>query len=52
MIINREITEKLETWKNGKDRSPLIIQGARQIGALWNGLSHIRVRDTPTATQA
>lgn len=35
MIINREITEKLETWKNGNDRSPLIIQGARQIGKSW-----------------
>jgi len=35
MIITREITEKLEAWKNGNDRSPLIIQGARQIGKSW-----------------
>jgi len=35
MIIKREIISKLETWKNEKDRSPLILQGARQIGKTW-----------------
>ena len=35
MIITREIITKLQEWKNGKDRSPLIVQGARQIGKSW-----------------
>lgn len=35
MIITREIISKLEAWKNEADRSPLIIQGARQIGKSW-----------------
>lgn len=35
MIITREIITKLGNWKNRKDRSPLIIQGARQIGKSW-----------------
>lgn len=35
MIITREIISKLETWKDEADRSPLIIQGARQIGKSW-----------------
>ena len=35
MIITREIITKLENWKNRKDRSPLIVQGARQIGKSW-----------------
>ena len=35
MIITREIISKLENWKNRKDRSPLIVQGARQIGKSW-----------------
>ena len=35
MIITREIITKLEDWKNRKDRSPLIVQGARQIGKSW-----------------
>lgn len=35
MIITREIITKLEEWKGRKDRSPLIVQGARQIGKSW-----------------
>ena len=35
MIIEREILSKLEQWKGSSDRSPLIIQGARQIGKSW-----------------
>lgn len=35
MEIYREITEKLEQWKNSDNRRPLIIQGARQIGKTW-----------------
>lgn len=35
MIVKREILTKLEAWKNEPDRSPLIIQGARQIGKSW-----------------
>ncbi len=35
MIITREIISKLENWKNESDRSPLIVQGARQIGKSW-----------------
>lgn len=35
MIIEREILRKLDEWKDGDDRKPLIIQGARQIGKSW-----------------
>lgn len=35
MIIEREIIAKLDAWKADADRSPLIIQGARQIGKSW-----------------
>lgn len=35
MVITREIISKLEVWKNDADRSPLIVQGARQIGKSW-----------------
>ena len=35
MIIAREIIGELELWRNAEDRSPLIIQGARQIGKSW-----------------
>lgn len=35
MIITREIVDKLAEWKSAEDRSPLIIQGARQIGKSW-----------------
>ncbi len=46
MIIEREIISKLEAWKNGIERSPLILQGARQIGKSWTitefGRTHYR----------
>jgi len=32
MEIHREIIHKLQQWKERKDRKPLILQGARQIG--------------------
>lgn len=35
MIITREIITKLEVWKDEAERSPLIVQGARQIGKSW-----------------
>lgn len=35
MIIEREILHSLERWKDTADRSPLIVQGARQIGKSW-----------------
>ena len=35
MVITREIIGRLEAWKGAEDRSPLIIQGARQIGKSW-----------------
>ena len=35
MIITREFITKLEVWKTETDRSPLIVQGARQIGKSW-----------------
>lgn len=35
MVITREIIGRLEAWKSEKDRSPLIVQGARQIGKSW-----------------
>lgn len=35
MIITREIIGKFEAWKNEEARSPLLIQGARQIGKSW-----------------
>lgn len=27
--------EDLKQWKNSKDRKPLIIRGARQVGKTW-----------------
>lgn len=35
MIITREVISKLEDWKNEPNRSPLVVQGARQIGKSW-----------------
>jgi len=32
MGFNRQIFSKLEDWKKNKDRKPLIIRGARQVG--------------------
>lgn len=35
MVIERDILQSLEKWKNSSSRNPLIIQGARQIGKSW-----------------
>ena len=35
MLITREIIGRLKAWKEESDRSPLVIQGARQIGKSW-----------------
>ena len=31
----RNKIEELIRWKNSKDRKPLIIRGARQVGKTW-----------------
>jgi predicted AAA+ superfamily ATPase len=33
--MNRFAIEKLEKWKKSKDRKPLVMYGARQIGKTW-----------------
>ena len=33
--MQRFITEKLSDWKNSKDRKPLILRGARQVGKTY-----------------
>ena len=33
--MERQIIDKLANWKQKKDRKPLIIQGARQVGKTW-----------------
>ncbi len=33
--MKRFITEKLLDWKNSKDRKPLILKGARQVGKTY-----------------
>lgn len=33
--MKREIYKQLLTWKAQKDRKPLVIKGARQIGKTW-----------------
>ncbi|MCD8023557.1 MAG: ATP-binding protein [Lachnospiraceae bacterium] len=33
--MERLIMERLEKWKNKKNRKPLIIRGARQVGKTW-----------------
>lgn len=35
MVIKRDILQSFAKWKNEKDRRPLIVQGARQIGKSW-----------------
>jgi predicted AAA+ superfamily ATPase len=35
MIIEREILKQLVEWKAKKNRKPLILRGARQIGKTW-----------------
>ncbi|MBW6484483.1 MAG: ATP-binding protein [Vicingaceae bacterium] len=33
--MKRKLMEDLKQWKNSKNRKPLIIQGARQVGKTW-----------------
>ena len=33
--MERDVFEKLRQWKNSKNRKPLLLQGARQIGKTW-----------------
>src|SRR5437762_4411805 len=33
--INRQATAYLKDWLNSKDRKPLVIRGARQVGKTW-----------------
>lgn len=35
MVIKREIERYFEEWKRSRNRKPLLIQGARQIGKTW-----------------
>ncbi len=35
MEIKREISNNLQQWKNKKNRKPLLLKGARQIGKTW-----------------
>ena len=35
MIIDRDVLHSFTKWKEGKNRCPLIVQGARQIGKSW-----------------
>ena len=35
MVIKRELTTKLIEWREAKNRKPLILQGARQVGKTW-----------------
>lgn len=35
MVIERDILQSFAKWKEEKDRRPLIVQGARQIGKSW-----------------
>ena len=34
-ILYRKLIEQLKKWKNKKDRLPLILKGARQVGKTW-----------------
>jgi predicted AAA+ superfamily ATPase len=33
--MNRSLIDEMIVWKNSKNRKPLIIQGARQVGKTW-----------------
>jgi len=33
--MERLLLEQLQKWKNKKNRKPLIIGGARQVGKTW-----------------
>ena len=36
MEIKRDIQSKLLKWLNAKNRKPLVLQGARQVGKTWS----------------
>ena len=35
IIMYRTVIEKLKEWKEKKDRLPIILLGARQVGKTW-----------------
>ena len=35
MVIKRDVLSKLIKWRDSKNRKPLILQGARQVGKTW-----------------
>lgn len=35
MKIQRDILDRLKLWKNSKERKPILLKGARQIGKTW-----------------
>ena len=35
MNIDRDLYQELIAWKNKKNRKPLLLQGARQVGKTW-----------------
>lgn len=37
--MKRKIVKRLESWKKSKDRKPLILHGARQVGKTYTALS-------------
>lgn len=47
--MKRKITEKLAAWKNKKDRMPLILDGARQVGKTYSALEFGRSSYADTA---
>ena len=34
-IMERLVLQRLKEWKERKDRKPLIVNGARQVGKTW-----------------
>ena len=35
IIMYRNLIENLKEWKDKKERPPLILKGARQVGKTW-----------------
>ena len=35
MKIQRDIIDRLKLWKDSKERKPILLKGARQIGKTW-----------------
>lgn len=33
--MKRHLVHQLQAWKNGRDRHPLLLLGARQVGKTW-----------------